>query len=187
MPTHQAIAPDQPVLLVGNPSPRSRTRAAAELLTASLAAGWDPRGPGPETIELADHIGSLLARGDTRLTAAAESVRSARLLVVATPVYKGSYTGLLKVFLDRLPHDALERAVVVPVVLAASSAHSAVADLHLRHVLGELGASLPVPSFRVQEQQLDHLLDLVDDWRERFAPTIAALLDVDRAREVLAR
>ena len=66
---------------------------------------------------------------------AEELVRQADLLVVAAPVFKAGYPGILKLFLDRLEPTALESVVAVPVVLTASSAHGALADLQLRVVL----------------------------------------------------
>ena len=66
--------------------------------------------------------------------------------MVATPVLKAGYPGILKLFLDRLEPTALETVIAVPVVLTASSAHGALADLQLRVVLQAVGALLPVPS-----------------------------------------
>ena len=100
---------------------------------------------------------------------------AAHVLVVATPVYKASYTGVLKVFLDGLSATSLESTVVVPVVLAASRAHGALADLQLRIVLQALGALLPVPSFVLEEHHLDHLPEYVEAWRHRFGPVVAAV------------
>jgi FMN reductase len=54
------------------------------------------------------------------LESAIELVSSASVVVVATPVYKGSYTGLLKSFLDVLRSQALAGAVVVPVTVSAA-------------------------------------------------------------------
>lgn len=63
-------------------------------------------------------------------------VTTADLLVVATPVYKGSYTGLLKLFVDLLGQDEL---IDVPVVLAATGGndlHSLVIEHELRPLFG---------------------------------------------------
>ena len=65
--------------------------------------------------------------------------------------------------------------MVAPVVLSAASAHGVLADLQLRVVLGELGAVLPVPSFLIEEDRLENLLEYVDSWRERYLPALAAV------------
>ncbi|GMA86652.1 hypothetical protein GCM10025868_19020 [Angustibacter aerolatus] len=61
------------------------------------------------------------------------------MLVVATPTYKGAYTGLLKSFLDHVGADALAGAVAVPVTTVGGPAHTLAADVHLRPLLLEPG------------------------------------------------
>ena len=103
--------------------------------------------------------------------------------MVATPVYKAGYTGLLKLFLDTLEPTALESTVAVPVVLSASGAHGAVADLQLRLVLQAVGALLPVPSFVLEEHHLDDLPQYVDAWQRRFGPAVTAVANALRPEE----
>jgi len=50
-------------------------------------------------------------------------VREARLLVVATPAYKGTFTGLLKIFLDQLGGREFAGAAAVSVAVAAAEPH----------------------------------------------------------------
>ncbi|MCL6445852.1 MAG: NADPH-dependent FMN reductase [Alicyclobacillus sp.] len=64
----------------------------------------------------------------------------AELVVVATPVYKASYTGLLKAFLDLLPQHSLSGKVVLPVAMGGTLAHLLMIDYALRPVLVALGA-----------------------------------------------
>jgi FMN reductase len=163
------------VTVVGNPRPGSRTFGVATALTAALvaraASGSGAEGP---VLDLATFggqwLGSLDGDGEEALAAAA----GASVLVVATPTYKASYTGLLKAFLDRLPGGALRRTVAVPVTIAAAPTHRFVADLQLRPVLAELGASLPVPSFVVEERELPDLLPLAERWATDHGPVLAA-------------
>jgi len=64
--------------------------------------------------------------------AALTAVADADVLVVATPIYRGSYTGLFKVFFDLVHQDALEGT---PVLLAAGGGndqHSLAIDHELR-------------------------------------------------------
>ncbi|GAA4708166.1 NAD(P)H-dependent oxidoreductase [Phytohabitans rumicis] len=138
------------VVLVGNPRPGSRTRALAEALAARLAPIEDTR-----VLELADVVGVSFgpepAYGSTSGEDLFALVRSARLLVVATPTYKGTYTGLLKVFLDQFGPGALAGVVAVPVTIAASEPHVASVSAALRDLLVELGASVPAPALAVPE------------------------------------
>lgn len=43
-------------------------------------------------------------------------IRQSRVVVVLSPVYKGSYTGILKAYLDLLPEKAFAGKLVVPIV-----------------------------------------------------------------------
>src|SRR5687768_2373070 len=162
------------VTLVGNPRSGSRTREAAVRAAGALAARIGHDGP-REVVDLSALGPLLLAPGaSSGVEVALEQVAEAQVLVVASPVYKGSYTGLLKAFLDRLPGGALAGTVAVPVTVAAAPTHRFVADLQLRPVLAELGASLPVPSFVVEERELPDLLPLAERWATDHAPVLAA-------------
>jgi FMN reductase len=73
------------------------------------------------------------------------SVETADALIVATPVYRGSYTGALKHLFDLVSHAAL---VGKPVILAATGSshiHGLVTEHELRPLLGFFGA-LTVPT-----------------------------------------
>lgn len=171
-------------VLVGSPRPGSRTGAVAKVVAAGLGAGV---GASSAVVELADLGPAAVASGEGRVASARETVRRADLVVVATPVYKAGYTGLLKLFLDGLDPTALEETVAVPVVVSASSAHGALADLQLRLVLQSVGALLPVPSFVVEEHHLDHLPLYVDAWQRRFAPALGAVVAAVRRSEAAVR
>ena len=172
------------VVLVGNPVAGSRTSAVAKVVGAGLA---DSSTAPPKVVELADLGSALLSPEDERVQAAREAVSNARVLVVATPVFKAGYTGVLKVFLDGLEPTALESTIAVPVVLAASSAHGALADLQLRLVLEAVGAMLPVPSFVLEEHHLDDLTHYVDAWQRRFGLAVTATADALRFEEASVR
>ncbi|MEK8226136.1 NAD(P)H-dependent oxidoreductase [Oerskovia sp. M15] len=93
----------------------------------------------------------------------------ARVLVVATPVYKGSYTGLLKAFLDLYGPDGLAGVVAVPVVVSGNPAHALAGEVHLRPLLVELGATVPARTLTVLDSQLGEaeLASTVDAWLDR--------------------
>jgi FMN reductase len=67
-------------------------------------------------------------------------VQQARAVVVATPIYKASYAGALKSFLDLLPQDGLANKVVLPIATGGSPAHLLAIDYALKPVLSALGA-----------------------------------------------
>ncbi len=172
------------VVLVGHPYNGSRTGAVGRAVAAQLG---DEPGASLRVVELADLGTGALGEGSVAVQEAEELVRQAALLVVATPVLKAGYPGILKLFLDRLEPTALETVITVPVVLTASSAHGALADLQLRVVLQAVGALLPVPSFVLEEHHLDDLPQYVDAWQARFGAAVRAVVRALHAGQVNAR
>jgi FMN reductase len=151
------------LVLVGNPRPLSRTRTAAEQAAGWLASRLEADGP-TSTIDLADIASELFASERPAASAALERVARASLLVVATPVYKASYTGLLKAFLDLYGPAGLAGVRAVPLVVSAAPAHAAAGDDHLRPLLVELGAQVPARSVALLESQLTEVPGVLDDW-----------------------
>ena len=74
------------------------------------------------------------------IRAALDAVQRAELVIVSTPIYKAAYSGLLKVFLDLLPPDALRGKLVLPLATGGSPAHFLALDYALKPVLSALGA-----------------------------------------------
>lgn len=71
---------------------------------------------------------------------ALHEVREAQVVLVATPIYKAAYSGLLKAFLDLLPQDGLRDKTVLPLATGGSIAHLLALDYALKPVLSALGA-----------------------------------------------
>lgn len=155
------------VVVVGNPKPRSRTRAAAELVVARLTGQ-----PPEHVIEVVDLGPALLGWGDPKVAEAKQTVTSADLLVVASPTYKATYTGLLKLFLDQFGAGELGQTLTFPLMLGGSPTHALAPELTLRPVLVEIGASVPAPSLYLLDSDYETSADL-DKWVEiarRYVP-----------------
>lgn len=125
-------------VVVGNPKPASRTLAAATHVARELT-GHEPE----LALDLATLGPRVLDWADAEVTQLVEQVGAADLVIAASPTYKGTYTGLLKVFLDRFAGGTGLRGLAVPLLLGASPAHSLAPELTLRPVLTELGATVP--------------------------------------------
>ena len=76
------------------------------------------------------------------------------MLVVATPVYKAAYSGVLKVFLDLLPQTALKGKIVLPLATGGSPHHMLALDYALRPVLQSLGAKSILPGIYATDAQV---------------------------------
>ncbi|WP_308921965.1 NADPH-dependent FMN reductase [Janthinobacterium sp. J1-1] len=92
---------------------------------------------------------------DADIAGAVRAVAEADAIVIATPIYKASYTGLLKAFLDLLPQDGLAGKLVLPLATGGGHAHTLALDYALRPVLHALGAKQVFTSIYANAQQLD--------------------------------
>lgn len=164
------------VVLVGNPKPQSRTltvaNAAAEAISGSL--GIDQGYQVVDLCALAETL--LLPIGNQVVARALETVAAADLLLVASPTFKGTYTGLLKAFLDLLPYRGLEGTVALPLLVMNSPQHSLAVEVHLRPLLVELGASVPTSGLALLESELPRLDGVLDGWVARVAEQLAGAL-----------
>lgn len=155
------------VVVSGNPRAGSRTSALAVAVGEAVAGRLGS--PEPTVIEVGELGAGLLAPGDEATAKAVAAITGAHLLVVATPTYKGSYTGVLKVLLDRLPARALAGKLAVPVVTAGVAPQATAAEALLRQLLVELGAIAVRPGLPVLEADLGE--------SEQIAQKYAAALD----------
>jgi FMN reductase len=86
---------------------------------------------------------------------AREEVANADLLVVASPTYKATYTGLLKVFFDGYGNAPLTGVSALQLMVGATPQHALAVDTHLTPLLLELGASVPWRGLYVLESELE--------------------------------
>jgi FMN reductase len=115
----------------GSPSERSRSAWLTQFALTRLE-GLSTRS---RHIVLRELPATALLGADLRDAAIAEAVEA-----VGTPIYKAAYAGLLKVFLDLLPPDALRGKTVLPLATGGSAAHLLALDYALKPVLSALGA-----------------------------------------------
>jgi FMN reductase len=145
----------QVVGLSGSPNTTSRSRALLELALASL----ERQGAGPSLlIDLATlpADGLLGRRRDHEVGNAIQSVLDAGVLVVSTPVYRATYSGLLKVFFDLLPQDALARKVAIPIATGGGPSHLLAVDHGLRPLLASVGALVVATGVYGTDAQFRH-------------------------------
>ena len=95
-----------------------------------------------EISEASQHLFRGLTRGalDATGEAIVRRVETADLLVVGTPVYRGSYTGALKHLFDLVDHRALAGKTVILAATGGSRLHGLVLEHQLRPLFGFFGA-----------------------------------------------
>lgn len=162
------------VALSGSLSVPSRTR----LVTAHVASRIAARTGGSVTLAdvatLAPDLGRSFSRpaaGDAE--AALEAIEQADLIVAGSPVYKGSYAGFFKHFVDLIDYRALAGAPVALLATGGSDRHALVVEHQMRPLFASFDAhTLPTAVFVVDR-------DVESDGRvtdERVAARIDALV-----------
>ena len=126
----------------GSPSSPSRTSA---LVSAVLDAIQEREPVDAQLIDLATAARGLFATSSVdRLSPESreiiDDIESADLLVVGTPVYRGSYTGAFKHVFDLVRHDRLRGTLVVLTATGGSQMHGLVTEHQLRPLFGFFGA-----------------------------------------------
>jgi len=168
-------------VVVGNPKAGSRTlrvaQTVADILVDRLIA-TDQLGDNTErfVIDLADVAGELFDYPSQKIDDLLELVAASDLLIAASPTYKATYTGLLKVFFDRYGNNALAGTVAVPVMTGAAPIHALAPELHLRPLLVELGATTPTRGLYVTESQFDDLDGVIGAWADAAGPLVGSAL-----------
>jgi FMN reductase len=166
-------------VVVGNPKPASRTWGAARYLAQAIT----DREP-DLVVDLAELGARLLDWADPDVGRLVAEVGAADLVIVASPTYKATYTGLLKLFLDRFAGGTGLSGVAVPLMLGGGPTHALAPELLLRPVLTEIGASVPVRGLYVLDSQHDHP-EAYAEWLATARPVLLAAL-ASRPLDVLS-
>lgn len=154
------------VTIAGSPSAQSRSSR----LLAEAAKWLKDEGFTHQEISVRDLPAEDLLYANFNspaLKAAAKVIEEASGIIIATPVYKAAYSGVLKAFLDVLPQYAFAGKVVLPLVTGGSPAHMLAMDYALKPVLSSLGARFVLNGVFAADSQArigpDGTLDLDDD------------------------
>jgi FMN reductase len=170
------------LLLGGSPSAPSTTWRLQQLVGARLAALGHCT-LSLQVLQVRDLPAQALLRADTSDPAILEAVallRDADAVVVGTPVYKASFSGVLKTFLDLLPQDGLAGKLVLPLATGGSQSHMLALDYALRPVLASLAPRHILPSIYATSEQLPWDAD------KGLAPVAAIAARIDAGVEQLA-
>lgn len=168
------------LLIAGSPSASSRSAALLDSVSLRLAHRGGLKVERLNIRELPAQA-LLLAEWDhPEIVKALAQVQRARAIVVATPVYKAAYSGVLKVFLDLLPQTALKEKTVLPLATGGSPHHMLALDYTLRPVLQSLSARHILPGVYATDAQIPRLAEgrytLDADTTTRLDEAVATLL-----------
>ena len=141
------------VTLGGSPSQRSRSGVLLD-----HAKRWlNQQGDEVVSYQVRDFPAEdlLHARFDSpKIIDLLQQIENADGLVIATPVYKASFSGALKTVLDLLPERALSHKVVLPIATGGSIAHMLAVDYALKPVLSALKAQEMLHGIFAEDSQI---------------------------------
>lgn len=144
------------VALAGSPSHPSRSSAVLEQAQSFL----HNHGLSVELLLVRDLPADALLHakfGDPAIAALTNQVLASDGLIVSTPIYKASYTGILKAFLDLLPQKALVGKPILPIATGGTLAHLLAIDYALNPVLSVLGAEHILQGIYLVDDQFQRL------------------------------
>jgi FMN reductase len=137
----------------GSPSPKSRSAKLLHYIADKLSQhDYSNHHIAVSTLPASALIGRDHQHPD--IIDAVVEINQADVVVIATPIYKASYSGLLKTFLDLLPQRSLNNKIVLPIATGGSLAHYLAIDYALRPVLTALGATHVLSSIFGTDQQI---------------------------------
>lgn len=124
--------------LAGSLSRPSKTRALVDLVTARAAASLGATAATYDLTDLQPALGTAQTLDDLDglPRAIVASILSADALVVGSPVYKGSYTGLFKHLFDLIDPAALAGKPVLLAATGGGDKHALVIEHQLRPLFG---------------------------------------------------
>lgn len=127
------------VVITGSPNAGSRLNGISGYVEKALIArGWQVDVLPVVSLPAEDLI---LTRWDSpAIVNANRLVEEADAVVIASPVYKASYSGVLKTYLDLLPQKGLEGKTVLPLFIGGTLSHLLAIDYALKPVLSALYA-----------------------------------------------
>lgn len=167
------------VVISGSPSGTSRLDGLLKHTTSYL----DKSGMQTTLLRVRDLPAEdlLHAKFDSEaIVQANAAVAEADAVVVATPVYKASYTGILKAYLDLLPQKGFENKIILPMAMGGTLAHHLSIDYALKPLMTALGATMILTGMFVVDSQVswngNGELEMQEEVAARHARTLEQLV-----------
>lgn len=167
----------------GSPTHPSRTTVLVDEVTRSYA---EASGGIARTIRLAPLLPELGA-GPFRnslspaVVEALEAVESADILVVGSPAYRATYTGLFKLFFDHIGQYALVDKPVVLTATGGSDRHALLVEHQMRPLFGFFQSlTVPLGIYASENDFADYQIRS-EDLRARIDTAVARTLPLIRA------
>ena len=163
------------VKIAGSPAYPSRSHAVLEYSRSIL----ESKGLHTDAIAVRDLPAEdlLFGRYDSAALQHPKAlIEQANGVIIATPIYKTAYTGVLKAFLDLLSPGALSGKIILPIATGGTLAHLLSIDYALKPVLAALGARHIVAGVYIVDSQIQQhdgaKVQLVDEIEQRLQDSL---------------
>lgn len=168
------------VVINGTPSLVSRINAVIEYAEAGLSSsGFEVERINVAELPAEDLIHTRFE--SEHIVKANGLLAEADAVIVVSPVYKASYTGVLKTFLDLVPQKGLAGKIVLPLFMGGSLAHLLTIDYALKPVLAVLGARYILGGVYAVDSQVVRndlgAVELADELKLRLDAALAELAE----------
>ncbi|WP_059053877.1 NADPH-dependent FMN reductase [Paenibacillus senegalimassiliensis] len=166
------------IIIYGAPVKQSRVKGITDTLGEELkTAGFETEVLYPQDLPADKLLYADFANPE--IQDAVRRVEQADVVVVATPIYKASFSGFVKVFLDMIPQKGLEGKVVLPVAVGGTLAHMLVLDYAIRPVVAALANSHTLQGVFALDQWIERREDggytLTPELEERVRAAVGQL------------
>lgn len=164
------MSSEQIVLVGGSPAETSRSSAVLlELARRLQAAGVASRVYSPREFDLSELAAGKVDAGPIKDFLSA--INSARAVVFGTPVYKGVYTGVLKLIVDVIPPDALKTKTGLAIATGKLPAHLETTGAAFAALFKFFAVERVLPFIGLRDEQLR-----LDDAGVQFEPEAEQLI-----------
>ncbi len=161
LPPRASAARPKIVAVAGSWQSPSKTRALTDAVVEAIAGQRSSDITKIDLAEVGTEIAALknIKAGSSEIQSLFSSVEQSDLLIVGSPVFKASYTGLFKHFFDLLDPSALAGKPVVLTATGGSHHHALVLEHHFRPLFGFFRAqTLPTAVYAVESDFHDGVL-----------------------------
>jgi FMN reductase len=145
----------------GNTRRPSRSRTLVDVVSAELGRQHRVERRTFDLLDAGPGLGAAFTRDELTPEALAviEAIEEADALIVGTPVYKGSYTGLFKHLFDFVDPGALAEKPIVLTATGGGQRHALVVEHQLRPLFGFFAAqTMPTAIYAADQEFIDGAL-----------------------------
>ncbi|MGJ7909971.1 NADPH-dependent FMN reductase [Neobacillus sp. LXY-1] len=164
-------------IISGSPSEQTRLNGVLDEVTKYFHEAKIQ----PEIIHVRNLPSKDLIQGkfdSEEIVRANNKVEDSNTIVILTPVYKASFSGVLKTYLDLLPQNGLEGKTVLPIAVGGTFGHLLMIDYALKPVLAALGATHILKGAYILDRQINKIGNNQYDLDEEVKIRIETSLNV---------